>query len=99
MKNVALTLIVIIIMAIGCNTSNDIIDDTASAHLRDYTGLDGCGWVIELTDGTTLEPLNLDAFNFTPVDGMAIELTYTEQPMGSICMVGKTVNIITLIVK
>lgn len=99
MKNLGLTLLVLIIMAIGCNTGNEIIDDTTSAHLRNYTGLDGCGWVIELTDGTKLEPINLDEFNFTPTDGMAIEITYTEMPLASICMVGQTVELITIIVK
>ena len=32
-----------------------------NATLRDYTGLDGCGWVLE-SGGEVLEPINLESF-------------------------------------
>lgn len=43
----------------------EILDCKDSHHgiLRDLTGLDGCGWIIQLSDSTKLEPINLDDFD------------------------------------
>lgn len=94
MKNKILTIVVIIVMVIGCNTvaAPDGID-TTHGILKDYTGLDGCGWVIELADGTKLEPTNLNEFELIPTDGLPIDFTYTQFEGGSICMVGQVVKI------
>ena len=62
--------------------------------IHDYTGLDGCGFVIELADSSKLEPTIVDDTNFVFEDGKEISLTYTELTgYGSICMVGKLVHI------
>ena len=64
-----------------------------NAVLRDYTGLDGCGWVIE-ADGTVLEPLNLGEFLSDPQDGMDLKVAYQlENGYASICMVGYIVTL------
>jgi len=64
-----------------------------NAVLRDYTGLDGCGWVIE-ANGTVLEPLNLGEFLSDPQDGMDLNVTYhVENGYASICMVGDIVTL------
>jgi hypothetical protein len=54
--------------------------------------LDGCSYIIELTDGSKLEPINLpEEFR---KDSLKVMVKYTEQKeMGSICMVGKIVKI------
>ncbi len=64
-------------------------------RLHDYTGLDGCGMLIDLDNGTTLEPTNLFDFqdNVNLVDGQKVWVKYNEIPAGSICMVGKVVEI------
>lgn len=67
--------------------------DGVKATMKDLAGLDGCGYVLELEDGTRLEPLNLNEFDFTPKDGVKLRVTYKEEPSGSICMVGPSVRI------
>ena len=62
-----------------------------NATLRDYTGLDGCGWVLE-SGGEVLEPINLESFLDDPEDGMRLEVEYDfAENMFSICMVGPMV--------
>jgi hypothetical protein len=64
-----------------------------NAVLRDYTGLDGCSWVIE-ANGTVLEPLNLGEFLSDPEDGMDLHIAYQiENGYASICMVGYIVTL------
>jgi hypothetical protein len=84
-------------------------DDHCStlATYRDLTGLDGCGFVLELEDGTRLEPVPVfmcgtpplpenppPTIDFEPVDGTRVYIDYEEvDGFGSICMVGKTVRL------
>lgn len=94
MRTTLLVLLITGIIEAGCNKDTPagaVI--MVSGTLYDYTGLDGCGWVIKLADGTLLEPTNLADFPVTPEDGKPIFLTYTEQDMGSICMIGPVVQI------
>lgn len=64
-----------------------------AATIEDFTGLDGCGLVIKLQSGDVLEPMNLNDFNISPTDGMKVWVKYHEVGGGSICMVGKIVEI------
>jgi hypothetical protein len=81
------------------------------ATVRDLTGLDGCGFVFELEDGTRLEPIRIydcgtpplpkevtedPLFNFVFTDGKKVKIGYKELPSMSICMVGPTVKITCL---
>lgn len=56
--------------------------------VKDYTGLDGCGYLIELDNGTRLEPVIVhDSIKF--YDGQRVKLSYVERnDMASICMAG-----------
>ncbi len=55
----------------------------------DYTGLDGCGYIIELDNGLKLEPVKfLNEIELR--DSMRVKLSYTPVRMASICMVGQT---------
>ena len=66
-----------------------------NATLRDYTGLDGCGWVIEADEGAVLEPLNLGEFISDPDAGMRLAIEYQEEGgYASICMVGPMVTLL-----
>jgi PKD repeat protein len=59
----------------------------------DYTGLDGCGLVIELDNGERLEPAEIVP-NFVLKAGQRVRLSYTElRDWASICMVGRIVRI------
>jgi hypothetical protein len=82
------------------------------AIVRDLSGLDGCGFVFELADGTRLEPQMLGycgtppltkeitenpLYDFEWVDGKQVRIGYEEiTDAASICMVGKIVKITCL---
>jgi len=70
-----------------------------SGTLRDYTGLDGCTWVIQMPDGSLLEPVNLGEFNIALTDNAPIVFTCDTVPLGSICMVGPVIQITSVIQK
>lgn len=76
----------------ACNRTS--CENAQAATIEDYTGLDGCGLVIKLQNGTVLEPTNLNDFNLTPTDGLKVWVKYHEvSGMASICMVGPIVEI------
>lgn len=84
-------LFIVAFLFFSCNRSS--CDNAQAATIEDYTGLDGCGLVIKLQNGTVLEPTNLNSFNITPTDGMKVWVQYHEVSGGSICMVGPIVEI------
>jgi hypothetical protein len=75
--------------------------------IRDLTELDGCGFVLELEDGSQLEPLldrcgtvsepreTLDNSiqDFEWVDRKKVMIDYENIDMVTICMVGQTVKV------
>ena len=65
------------------------------ATIKDYTGLDGCGMMLELENGTVLEPGNLNDFSSSVsiTDGQKVWVKYHENNVASICMAGQTVLI------
>jgi hypothetical protein len=86
--------------------SNEVecTDCSTSAIVKDLTGLDGCGLVFELADGSRLEPIRRTyvqapkpeedpLYYFELKAGDSVRISYNEEPAGSICMVGKTVFI------
>jgi hypothetical protein len=86
--------------------------DGVVATVKDLTGLDGCGFVFELSDGSRLEPQMLGfcgtpplpkeltenpLYDFQWVDGKIVRIKYEEiTDAVSICMVGKIVKITCL---
>ncbi len=65
-----------------------------NALLLDYSGLDGCQWIIELESGQRLEPLNIHEFDLQPHDSLRVRISYEHAPdMFSICMVGIIVRL------
>lgn len=76
----------------GCNKST--CENAQKAKLKDLTGLDGCGMVIQLPNGSYLEPTNLHEMDIEMTDGKKIWVSYHFPPsMASICMVGDIVEI------
>lgn len=90
-----LTIVALAILTIACEKSHS--QTKGEGVLRDFSELDGCGWVIELNprndSNERLEPLNLNDFDIQPIDGMSVEIKYHETNAMSICMVGKTVEL------
>lgn len=61
--------------------------------VMDYAGMDGCGLLINLDNGETLEPAEIVP-NFVLKEGQRVRLSYTVlKDRASICMVGKIVRI------
>ena len=86
-----------LIAYISCE-SEDTDKDTklnagvVTGTLLDYTGLDGCGFLIKLDNGDIFEPVNLDTLPITIRDGQRIQFTY--QPatdIDSYCMAGEVI--------
>ena len=72
-------------------------DAAVQGILKNMTGLDGCKWLIELTNGNKLQPTNLADFNIALEDGKPVTVDYVAQPgVMSTCMAGKVVKIITI---
>ena len=69
--------------------------DSVKAELKDLSGLDGCGFVIELENGNKLEALNVSDFNIELKDGKKVWVSYhlTTNFIGTICMVGDIVEV------
>lgn len=104
-------LILIAILFVSCEEEPISIscDQAVNATVRDLRGLDGCGFVFELADGTKLEPQMLfycgtpplpkevtenPLSNFQFIDGKQVKIAFEEIPdAASICMVGKIVKI------
>ena len=62
--------------------------------VKDYTGLDGCGFVIELEDGSLLEPADVMVPDFEFKDDQKVWLSYVPlDNQVSVCMVGTSVRI------
>ncbi len=67
-----------------------------SGKVVDYTGLDGCGLMVELSNGTVLEPIGVPA-NYTLVAGTYVELDYRVfTTYVSDCMAGELADIICI---
>ena len=88
--------ILAILFAVGCSQKTG--DIVVYGTLRNYTGTDGCGWVIVVNGikKTTLEPQNLNQFNLPLKDGEKVMFTYAETGGISFCMIGPLVKIISI---
>ena len=68
-------------------------DLTTYGTIVDYTGVDGCGVLVQ-NDIETFEVLNWAEMNFMPEDGMEICFDYNvEYDWASICMMGSMITI------
>ena len=92
-KILLLSLVFLTLAIHSCNKESEC-ENSHSAKLVDMTGLDGCSWMIELGDGTKLEPTNLNDFNINLQDNQKIWVVYhTAAQMASICMHGEIVTV------
>lgn len=68
--------------------------DYEELTIRDYTGLDGCGLVVENSSGEILEVSNLYTYYPSAADGYVIWVQYVyETDWASFCMVGPGITI------
>lgn len=93
-------LILGILLFIGCVNSNsqthtgkDVV--SATAKVVDAKGLDGCRFLLELSDGKKLIPLSLPPT--LSKDGLEVHVQYRfKKSMMSICMAGPTVELLKI---
>ena len=80
-------------LLVGCSKRTSCTS-AIQGKLKNLTGLDGCGWVIE-ANGKTYEPINLGEFDSSLLaENQKIYFSYSPFPGGSICMVGETIQLI-----
>lgn len=85
---------IILLLSFSSCSKKMTCPDSQKAPLVDRTGLDGCSFMIELKDGTMLEPRNLTDFTIEKKDGLKVWISYHNAENGvSICMAGKMIEI------
>ena len=92
-KILLMSLVVLTLTICSCNKESEC-ENSHSAKLVNMTGLDGCSWMIELNNGTKLEPTNLNDFNINLQENQKIWVVYyPAAQLASICMHGEIVTI------
>lgn len=92
MKTVSLCVVLFIFAA--CKTSPPASSCRYSGVVKDLSGIDGCGLVIEMKDGTTLLPVEFAIPGFTLKAGMTVKFDFMElKDRATACMGGRTVRI------
>jgi hypothetical protein len=82
------------ILTFSCNpTKTTTSNCTTEGIVKDMTGLDGCKFIIQLTDGTKLNPIELSDKSFQLKDGQKIRFSYEAIDAMNICMAGETVKV------
>ena len=79
----------------SCNSSKLLnCNNGELITLKDFTGLDGCTWMLVKEDNSSLEPNNLSEFISQPVEGDTYIVEYNiRTDLASICLVGSIVKI------
>ena len=77
--------------------SNQQCPNQVAGTLINMSGLDGCGWMIQLDNQTKLNPTNLDDFTITLKTNKKVNFTYTEnKDLMSTCMAGTIIDLICI---
>lgn len=87
--------VLMLLIPVACEREDEIhCVDAETGILKNLTGLDGCGWIIQLADSTKLEPINLNDFDIELKEDKVVCFRYHERTdLGSYCMVGQIVEI------
>jgi len=109
MKTIVLAVVVLLTSLFKCNRSEKTaeyvpVGCSEMASVVDFTGLDGCGLMLVLDDGTRLNPekrVYIQApkreddplYYFTLVAGEKVKIAYKETSGMDACMAGKIVFI------
>jgi len=81
------------IQEIATNNANYNLDTSKMTQARviDYSDLDGCSFILELDDGSKLQPLVLpEEFK---KNGITVYVTFSFVKQPGVCMVGKIIEI------
>jgi hypothetical protein len=78
----------------ACNKNNGCPNNSEKARIRDFTGSDTCDYVIQLEDGTKLEPTNLSEYPFVTLEeGQLVWVKYKAASGASLCDQGDIVKL------
>jgi hypothetical protein len=86
-----------LLLVLSCRNEEDTFLCSEKATLRDFTGLDGCSYVLVLDDEEVLEIGDLEFepdFQFR--DGLRVSVSYEELSSSSVCMVGSIVRVLCI---
>ena len=82
---------------LSCRNEDDALLCDEKATLRDFTGFDGCAYVLVLDNEEVLE---IGELKFEPdfefSDGLRVSVTYEEFSSASICMIGPMVRLLCI---
>ena len=82
---------------LSCRNEDDTLRCNENATLRDFTGFDGCAYVLILDDEEVLEIVELEFEpDFELSDGLRVSVTYEEFSSASICMIGPMVRVLCI---
>ena len=87
----------VLLLVLSCRNEDDTFLCDEKAIFRNFTGLDGCSYVLVLDDEKVLEIGDLEVepdFQFR--DGLRVSVTYEELSSASICMVGSIVRVLCI---
>ena len=90
-------LVVSLSLFLSCRNEDDALLCDEKATLRDFTGFDGCAYVLVLDNEEVLEIGELEFepdFEFS--DGLRVSVTYEEFSSASICMIGPMVRVLCI---
>ena len=84
-----------LLLAISCSsTSQTECENGEVITLKDFTGLDGCRWMLVTEENKSLEPMNLEDFISEPKEDEKYRIEYSiRNDLASICLVGSIVEI------
>jgi hypothetical protein len=80
-------------LAASCQKADEAPGCGTPATVRNLTGFDGCGYVLQLDNGKRLEPHGDLWQGFAKHDGARVTISYESAPTASICMVGEGVKL------
>lgn len=86
-----LAILVLLLLAVSCSEkNNDIQSLNYKGVVKDYSDLDGCGFIIELENGDKINPVIINNSNIELIDGENVEISYELiDTIADICMVGQ----------
>ena len=75
----------------ACNKNNGCPNSSEKAKIRDFTS-DSCTFIIQLEDGTKLEPTNLSEYPYVNMEeGQLVWVKYKESSGASTCGLGEQI--------
>ena len=81
------------LLAFSCRKATEGPACNTPATVRNFSGIDGCGFVLELDNGKRLEPHGDLWQGYAKKDGARVTISYVDEPSASICMVGDGVRL------